>query len=203
MFLDNDKKVICLSVPKTGTTTCSHFFSKNINFKHGSYSRIKHLTLNQLIEQKLLRYSLDEYLIYGLVRCPIEKFISGLNHVYVHGRFGDLTAKNFLEFIDNYYSDLQKLKNIDNHYDEMLREQIFWLNDSHIKIYRYENLDLFAKSICELYDIKFSKFFEFGRLNVGRVSVSVDDLRPEIKNKILEIYKEDKELYDKTAIINS
>ncbi len=205
MFLDNNKKVICLSVPKTGSTSCSTFFRENIPYAHKFYGKIMHTTIDELCYKNIVLHPIQEYRIFGIIRDPVQRFLSAVNdmigmkspilqHSYTNKKELLILVKNIL------------FKEYDKFYNEqttIFLPQTHWLKIEGIKIYRYENLNNFVSEICEIYDIDFNKFNVFERRKVGVIPVSADDLDPETRNKILELYAEDQEIYDKTPIINS
>lgn len=205
MFLDNNKRIICLSVPKTGSTTCSSFFRENIKYTHKFYDAIYHSTPKELENLKLLIHPLEEFTIYGIIRCPIERFISAVNDcVSLKSKLiiGSCTTKNDLIcLIDRVL--FRDFNLFSNEHTVIFKPQSHWLRNKNTIVYNYNNLNQFVKNICEIYDIDFNKFNVFERRKVGVIPVSADDLDPETRNKILELYAEDQEMYDKTSVINT
>lgn len=197
MFLDNNRKIICLSVPKTASTTCSTFFRQNIKFSHKFYGSIQHSTAQELEYFKILVHPLSEYQIYGIVRCPVERFISAANDLVslkselINGSC--TTKQDLISLIDRilfYDFDIFEKSSI------IFKPQSHWFSVENVNIYSYPNLSNFVEHICQIYGIDYSKFAQFERKKVAPIPVSVEDLNQKTKDKILEIYYQDKVLYD-------
>lgn len=198
MFLDNDKKILCLSVPKTASQTCSRFFREHIKLSHGSYIKIGHLTVNDLISRGMLRYNISEYQIYGIVRCPLQRFLSSINHLDTFEGYRCNTVEQLIMFGEEILSD-KKFNEMRVKYEILFRKQIEWLKveeSTNLNVYKFDNVDKFVNKICDLYDIDFNNYLKFDRIHVGKIKVSVDDLGYRMKKTILQNYSEDKVLYD-------
>jgi hypothetical protein len=196
MFLDNDKKIICLSVPKTATQSCSMFFRENLKLGYGSEIKIAHLTVGDLIARGKIKHPIEEYSIYGIIRNPLSRFLSSINHLdEFDGNRCDTKDKLIL------YGEEILFKKSDKMFEGnrmLFRPQVDWLKipNINVNIYPYEKLNDFVSHICDLYNIDFNKFLSFEKIHVGKVSVSIDDLGYRMKKRILEIYKEDYDLYN-------
>lgn len=221
MFVDNDKKIICLSVPKSGTTSVANFFKDKISgdsvvWLYPESAQIRHSTLTDLIDKSTIINPISDYKVYGVCRNPGERLISCVD--YFTSRLNETAIKvinneeerkaEILERMKLMFVDMGMEKFILNDegrpsgFDMQLifyRRQSDFLkyNDQVINhIYKYENLSSMVSDIAANYGIDASGFENTERFNERTTTMTWADVPEETQVKINEYYAEDIELYN-------
>lgn len=220
MFVDNTKKIICLSVPRTGTFTAEMFFREHLPSNSVKWMLGRHFTIPSIMRENYLSYPIAEYDIYGLCRNPIDRVIAsydleeGLKRkVRINSPSQTVLSDEActVEKLKTDLIDLLKIDFVDNHISKKFEEkgknnifvfltkQVEWLKyqDQLINhVYKYENYNTMISDLCARYNIDFSLFDQSRKLNEQTTDLKQEDLSEEVKTKILEFYAEDKALYD-------
>lgn len=110
----NNKLWLWVNIPKTATTS-----TLKAIFPEQEYNSQQHNTYRQLIRQ----YQ-DKYSVFTMVRNPVDRFLSGLNHIFSVCECGeckvDLTDPPKTEEVILFLSDILKLKtNNENFFDKV------------------------------------------------------------------------------------
>jgi hypothetical protein len=203
MFINRAKSFIYLRVPKTGSTSIQHYMIDNfvdestthspildwkikgqgihtsvltggINLVHAN---IQDLIVNNYITEK------ETFDVYGVVRNPIDKFISGCYYSLSEG-FNNKVKLPPNELLRLYLDDVVKTG--------AYLHQHEWLNKCN-KIYNYENIDSMLKDIHLKFNTEYKGINYKHRSNLKEVDIVVDkDLIETIKH----IYAKDFEIYN-------
>jgi hypothetical protein len=97
MIVSNSRKFIYLRVPRTASTSLANFLVANIAFDSAQdyhtpipYNRVAglnisdaqqvHANLDDIVGLGLLRHPVSEYAVFGVIREPLDRFISGAWH---------------------------------------------------------------------------------------------------------------------------
>lgn len=108
MIISNNKKIIVVLNPKTGTqsinTTFNNLDKNNFDYITGHHENLEFFNLQRKIKNfPTLVYPLEDYKIYCFYRNPIDRFISGANYL----------RRTHIGFFKNFFYD--RLKNVNVH----------------------------------------------------------------------------------------
>lgn len=210
MLLDNDKKIIVLSVPKTGSQSCSLFFksvlSSNTIYYFPLNVREKHWNVANLIERGLLTHPVSEYNIYAVCRNPIDRYLSAQNYWWKLSTVGVCSGyENFppeeqkairLEYFRGRINNLGLKDYVEN--DTFYKPQVNWLHHENTlinKVFKYENIDAFVSEVCGIYGASPSTFTTF-RDNTSEKIIKIDELDASDITQIELFYHQDKQIYE-------
>lgn len=160
MFINHTKKFIFLSVTKTGSTSVKSVLVKNCQNDDIAYTRSNfdedyydaynipenefstHLNLSEALELNILtKKQIQEYRIFGILRNPVDRFISQISFLMFYGRENNLFDQNKI---------IQEWYRIKHEFDgsiiekEIMKPQIYWLKHKGIPInnlVQYENIE--------------------------------------------------------------
>lgn len=205
MILSHQNKFVFLRVPKTGSTSVfAHILNRygeeiemhanedliNVSSKNCNYG--PHVTLDNLVQDKIIK-NINDYKIYGIIRDPIDRFISIAKYVHadLYPNIDNNTAVKFaLLKIDKYY--LNNNKGVDAL--SYARQIDFFKSGTKIydkNLYTYENINKFIIDLCGT-DSKIK--------NNYRSDVRKDktiNIKQEYVDQIIDLYDEDYQLYNR------
>lgn len=198
MPINKQHKLLFIHIPKNGGTSIENFFNMmgNDSFYGGNsitesgvlYSP-QHLTPN-LLQKYLGKNIYDTYFKFSFVRNPYDRVKS---EFFWRQRIGEInTDTDFKKWIFNFYSK------IDN--DHKLPQYRYIFNDNGDKVVdfmgRVENMDIDFTKLLDIINYPKKETLLKENKNKNKNIVVFDQ---EIKEKIIEIYKEDFKLfgYDK------
>lgn len=101
MIVSNSGKLVYLRVPRTGSTSLANFLIEHLAFSQERdfhtpvpYNRIPglnmadaslvHATLAEILASGMLEYPLEEYRVFGVIRDPVDRFLSSAWHACRH-----------------------------------------------------------------------------------------------------------------------
>ncbi len=208
MIISNEKKFIYLRVPKTGSTSVSVYMYENLpledsifrtadkstyldtnnyTIKPGYFDVQKaklphntHSTLECAVKAGLLKHDITEYDVYGVLRNPVDRFISfwSMTHVIE----GNDIATNF----DVFKEYMRMFVN---------RSQTTWLKHNGTiinKLFLYENITDLVRDISAKYGVHDTSNFNQYRFR----SYNKQDAVPKKVMDYIQFYwEEDFELY--------
>ncbi len=201
MIVSNSRKLIYLRVPRTGSTSLSNFLVEQLAFDPDRdvhtpvpYRQIPglnataemdvHATLDDILGYGILEQPLEDYAVYGVIRDPVDRFISAAWHI----------------------CHLQRVQPSDNndavrwaarvaHPDSpVLRPQVDWLLHAGRPINRlfpYERLDHVAAGILD----SAGALVTFHHRSESRRDRNVD-LDEVLRQQILHLYPADRALHE-------
>lgn len=191
MLVNHAKKIISVSVPKTGSTSLHYALmdALNVNFETNSkYPAVYHLTAEDI--QKIMGPDkFSSYFSFGVTRNPFDRMVS-LFHDF-HGQRGEIKEPSFEKFVLNGLVNIWKN-------DVHFRPQTFFLNSKGEKFvskaYRFEDgLDNILGEIIEKLQLK--------NVNLGHARKSNRSQwqnyysNPQVSEVIRDIYKSDFESF--------
>lgn len=209
MIISNEKKFIYLRVPKTGSTSASVFFFKELPLEKSiirssdnstlireensdlipseyfantyNFPGGVHATLGQVVRLNLLQHSIQEYDVYAVCRNPLDRLLSFCSMFKKTDNIDILS--NFSTF-KTYMSTFE------------CNPQSLWLthNSERInKVFLYEDLHLMVSEISSKYNVKDTTTFNKYRLR------SYNKSHSHVDKKVLEyikiIWADDFEIY--------
>lgn len=203
MIVGHKDKIVFLRVPKTASTSISDFLVQNFEFgendihtpvlytkRTGLNCNIEdvHLNLEGIIKNNLItEKQISEYQIFGLIREPVDRFISIAHHTLIQSSLASNKKLNNNEAVEIV------LKNL-NIKEGVFKPQTFWLIFKEIEINNiilYQNINDLIKSILGREE-KLNLHYR-SESRQDKTSVLAQDLVKEINS----IYKKDKDLYEK------
>jgi len=214
-----DKKLIVLMPPKTASNSLKDTMEKNgIRFtkpiKKISTPLI-HLKLNEIIEIFEVN-DLSEYKILQVTRDPYTRFVSSYFHLMRITQNVELikfSNYDFDTFTQHFYESIRSENFIKNFYgsnsyvDRCISSGISWggsrlfdtqkswgESDLNISYFKLEDI---SKKISIINDFLSTKISYLSNINKSNLDYKYSSmLTPEIKNIILEVFKEDFEFFD-------
>lgn len=181
----NDSKLIWVKIPKTGTRAYSKILvSRNgENIESKDYSLHFHVTFEQLYTHHNKNYS-----GFTIVRHPVTRFISALNHLAdINSECSTLDCINhpgklpldnidrLVEFIyDNFHTNCVPRNNLSfkqifgvdytAYYDAFFKTQVYWAYHPKMTWFYYENLNKFNMWLQQTFGIDTSKIQKIGNI---------------------------------------
>lgn len=205
MIINKLDKWIFVEVPRTGSTSLFHHIRENCHvthsapspyrtiFKDGEYcDKIGDLNLEPHsklthIESKI---PLNEYRIYGVIRDPIERFVSG---IYFYTYLKSNRNKRFIESININVIAKRVLYHLNNNtFNEKdlfdTQHSFFETSDNLYidNVFPYERLSDLSMKLT-------NKEIPY---NYWKTDLNKGKLDDKIKEDVLSLYSKDKELYD-------
>ena len=201
MLIDHFKKqIVCISVPKTGSTSLHYALLKSIGMKFETKNKnaqIYHMNASD-ISKIMGPYKFRSYYSFSVVRNPYDRVVS-LYHDFCHQR-GVIKAKDFEDFVINFLTK-NKWKN-----DIHFLPQTYFLFEGEILVvkefFKYEDgLEVIYKKICEQFDLEINDIGHARKSD--RDSWQVYYTNPEVIEIVREQYKKDFELLGYSLTIDS
>ena len=203
MFINHKKSFIYLRVPKTGSTSIQNYMIDNFVDESTVHSpiidwRIKgknmhtpvlsngvnlvHATIEDLITNNYIKenYSFD---VYGVVRNPIDKFISGCYYSLSEG-FNNKVKLPANELLHLYLKDIK--------HNNSYLHQHEWLKDCN-KIYSYENINLMLEDIHKKFKTEYNGIKYNHRSSLKEENITVDK---NLLDELYDLYAEDFKIYN-------
>jgi hypothetical protein len=197
MFINRTKRYVYLRVPKTGSTSIhnylidnkkdddvSYSFMREYKFdNHNSSFKNAHPNLQDAINSNLLKIEdLSNYKIYGIIRNPIDRFISMVYHFYKGNK-----KKHQNDVVRDAINDY-KLGIYPYHAQ---KDWLIYNNNPINNIFLYENINKMLTSILGT-DVN----IKYNHRSKYRTNHNYNDLELELQNTIKEIYYEDWQIYN-------
>jgi len=204
MYINRTKKFIFLRVTKTGSTSIQNYLIDSIGTDEVSHAKVEtnscystsscncstemsHLNVTELLHYNLIKPDdLQDYSIYGIIRNPIDRFISACYHVPENGyRLPNIDSLSTDECVEYYLNRIS----VNNW---LMLPQAYWLlhEGKHISnIFLYENLSSLVSSIYGK-DI----VLPYKHRNWARKDKSCN-IHQDLQDEILRLYRTDYEIY--------
>ena len=181
----NGSKFIWVKIPKTGTRAYAKILVSNneIQTENEDYSLHFHLTFQQLYVNYRKKYS-----GFTVVRHPVTRFVSALNHIAdVNSQCTSSNCNNhpgklpldsintLVEFVyDNFHKNcvprnntsFQKIFGVDftGYYDSFFKTQVHWAYHPKLTWFYYENLNVFNNWLYQNLGIKTTDIKRIGEI---------------------------------------
>ena len=202
MIVSNSRKFIYLRVPRTGSTSLSNFLIEHLEFCRDSdfhapvpYNGITglnfsaaesaHANLDDILGYGILKYPLSDYSVFGVIRDPVDRFLSSAWHACQHQGVEAMDNNQAVMFAWQAGSPSAPI----------FRPQTAWLLHERKpidKIFAYEHLDRLAQEILGSGQARVT----FRHRSDSRKHRS-SDLDDSLKRKILTVYQDDQDLYER------
>lgn len=182
--------VALLNIPKCGSSTVRqclqlHSERKQVSCIQGDYNN--HLTLSEIKETAQKDgIDLNQLRIVGIVRNPIDRYLSNLNYTF-SGKYG-CGLEDFIDMTlcDDFLAQESKFMNAN------FRRMMTFLDC------KLENLQLYPFEYLEHSVRSFGYIGQIPRLNKSRVRFTFDHLKP-FTDRVKSFYKDDFEIYNRIA----
>ena len=131
MYIDN-KKIIFLHIPKTGGSSIETILENNFNTQK---NYLRHNTLSQIFN-KIKDKDLNKYIIFTVLRDPLERIVSTYNHSVRANIIKKMTFQEYVNYIFKYYSnDFEQKEYNSNDYMKFHGNKV--LDKRHIETLQY------------------------------------------------------------------
>ena len=194
-----------MRVPKTGSTSVQKFLIDNIDQNDNvAHSKIllfdlspkiipkeanAHMNIQQAIEYGVLEQEhFDTFDMYGIIRNPIDRFVSQVYH--------DEHQDSIKTSIDKNKAIEKLLKNID-FTDNDRQPQHFWLTHNNQlinNVFLYENINEMTNKMLGV-----EKEITHKHRSGKRFDRNLDDIDVGLKEEITKLYAKDFEIYNKVC----
>ena len=106
-MVDEELKVIFVHIPKTGGESIEQAFGINMNSEKSTGVALKHASLDTILSATGLRYPLEEYLVFTIVRNPYTHLLS----FYFYHKYDlpESIGQKFLELEDSFQRFIDNL----------------------------------------------------------------------------------------------
>ena len=217
MFVDNSKKIICLSIPGINPISAELFFREQLQ-NNVKWMLSKNFLISSLVSENYLTSPILEYDIYGLCRNPIDRIVDdylfyytlpGTTDSIINAATGGMVPKQFYELsgaegvLENIKIILERdfliesISMSDLRKRALFTNQVSWLKNDGVLInhvFKYENSDAMISELCGRYSIDSNLYIK--EETSPFFKEIKNNLGNDLTSKILEHYAEDKALYD-------
>jgi hypothetical protein len=184
-----------IHITKTGGTNIKDK-NKNEEIIYGSYHN-----------ENASYYKNKKIKCFAIIRDPIERYIS-LFYYNTNGsnkyKKKDNTFKNINNFVDTHYKDRNFIKKYEN--GIQFQKQVEWLKEADLSntfIVKFDKKNLInnIRELCNFNNINFIYNDNIKNINTTNYNNNIE-LTEDSKNKIIEMYIEDNNLYSKLLSLN-